>query len=99
MSTLVAAAASDVDALATPHAAGPVQSLQNSGQVVASAPIVAALTDSSDAWKLLRDRLDMLMKLGDKIAQVHHVSPSIWLHHPYSSRPLRSIRMSAWHGE
>lgn len=97
MSELVTAATSDVHGLADPHVVGSVQGGVTSYKKVTSAPIIA-LIDSSDAWKLLRDRLDTLMKWGDAIAQVDHVSPFVRIHYPYLLHPFRSILTSVWRG-
>lgn len=70
MAALLSDAARDLDALGSPHVAEPIQA---SVQAVASIPIVAAVTGTSDSWKLLRDRLDIILKWGDAIAEVCYV--------------------------
>lgn len=70
MAALLSDAARDLDALGSPDIAEPIQA---SVQAVASVPIVAAVTGTSDSWKLLRDRLDIILKWGDAIAEVCYV--------------------------
>lgn len=96
MSTVLTQATRDVDALANLQVAGYVQT---SVQGVTSAPIVAALTDNSDPWKSIRDRLEILMGWGDAIAEVWHVSSLFGNPSHHTSRPPRFIRMSISHGE
>lgn len=97
MSTILTDATRHVNALSTPSVAGPIQT---SVQVVGSAPVVEAVTGNADSWKLLHDRLDALMKLGDTIARVCQIlkisGTSLFLPpHILSDPPLRHFSLGS----
>lgn len=96
LNTSLADAMRHADATSTSNIAEPVQT---SVQTVASAPIIVAVADDPDVWKLLRERLDVLMNLSDVFAQVCYVSTYPKFHPHYPSHALRTPLISIWHGE